>query len=86
MIDSSASMRDLINKVIQTGQIIVRNKYEKDEVFIIRFISGDKVTLMQDWTTDKDLLHRTMNEFFVEGGQTAVIDAVYLGVEKIIEH
>lgn len=84
VIDSSASMRNLIGKLIQAGQVVVRNKYEQDEVFVTSFVSTDKIYLLQDWTTDADLLQRKMDEIYVEGGVTAIIDAAYLAVEKII--
>jgi VWFA-related protein len=84
-IDSSASVRDLIGKLVQAGQIVVRNKYEQDEVFVVSFVNTHKIFLLQDWTTDANLLQRKMDEIYVEGGVTAIIDAAYLAAEKIIE-
>lgn len=85
VIDSSASMRSLIGKLIQAGQIIVRNKNERDEVFVISFVSSNKIFLLQDWTTDADLLQRKMDEIYIEGGRTALVDGVYVATEKIVE-
>src|SRR5919205_2809504 len=36
---------------------------------------------MQDYTADKQSLNDALDDMFVEGGQTAVIDAVYLAAE-----
>jgi Ca-activated chloride channel family protein len=81
-IDRSASLRNQINKVIEAGQTIVSSNKPGDETFVISFISSDKITLESDFSADKNLLKETLDNFFVEGGQTAVIDGVFLAAEK----
>ena len=53
---------------------------------MIRFVSSDKITVEQDFTNDKNLLNESLDELYVEGGATAVIDAVMLGAEKASEY
>src|SRR4029079_16239087 len=55
-----------------------------DNAFLIRFISSDKIETVQDVTDDKQLLRDGLESLYVEQGQTAVIDAVYLSAEKLI--
>ena len=57
-----------------------------DETFLVRFISSDKIETVQDFTASKDLLLDGLESLYVEGGQTAVIDAVYLSAERIAEY
>lgn len=85
VIDSSGTMRNSIDKAVQAGQNLIHNKYEQDEFFVVEFSSSENIALMQDWTTDTDLLQKSIKGIGAVGGQTALIDALYLTFEKIIE-
>ncbi len=85
VIDNSGSLRTKLNEIIFMGSAIVENLRPEDEAFFIRFISTDKVELIQDWTSDKKILTEDFRNMYVEGGRTAIIDAVYLSAEKILE-
>src|SRR5262249_36754433 len=50
------------------------------------FISSDKIETVQDFTPSKDLLMDGLDSLYVEGGQTAIIDAVYLSAEHVSEY
>src|SRR5206468_8447654 len=65
--------------------IINRNK-SGYETFLVRFISSDKIETVQDFTPNKDLLMDGLDSLYVEGGQTAIIDAVYLSAERVAEY
>jgi Ca-activated chloride channel family protein len=52
----------------------------------VRFISSDKIETVQDFTANKELLNDGLDSFYVEGGQTAIIDAVYLSAEHVSEY
>jgi Ca-activated chloride channel family protein len=82
-IDTSGSLRAQINKVIDAGKTIISNNKPGDETFLMRFISSDKIEVAQDFTSDKALLGEILDDFYPEGGQTAVIDAVYLAAEHV---
>jgi Ca-activated chloride channel family protein len=43
----------------------------------VRFISADKIEVVQEFTSDKTMIGNALDNLFVEGGQTAIIDAVY---------
>lgn len=86
MIDNSGSLRSQLEKVIEAGKILVDANKPDDETFIIRFVSSDKIEEKQDWTKDKNLLKETLDELYVEGGSTAIIDAVLLGADKAAEY
>lgn len=82
-IDTSGSLRAQINKVIDAGKTIISNNKPGDETFLMRFVSSDKIEVAQDFTSDKALLGEILDDFYPEGGQTAVIDAVYLAAEHV---
>jgi len=85
-VDTSASLRSQIQSVIDAGKTIVNSNKPGDETFLVRFVSSDKIQTEQDFTDKKDLLMDALDNLFVEGGQTAVIDAVYLSAEHVSEY
>lgn len=85
-VDTSGSLRSQINKVIDAGKTIINDNKPGDETFLMRFISKDKMDLAQDFSSDKGLLTEVLDDFYPEGGQTAVIDAVYLAAEHVAEY
>ena len=64
---------------------IVQSNKAEDEGFLIRFVSSDKIETVQDITADKRRLLAGLEDLYVEGGQTAVIDAVYLAAERLVK-
>jgi len=86
VIDSSASVRSLIDSIIEAARLVVVNRQPKDEIFIERFISTDKIQKLQDFTSDEKVLNKALDSIFVEGGQSAVVDAVYTAANYVAEH
>jgi Ca-activated chloride channel family protein len=82
-IDASGSIRSQIRDVLRAATNIVNANKPDDETFLIRFISSDKIETLQPFTTDKKLLLDGIAGFYIEGGQTAVIDAVYLSADYL---
>ena len=85
-VDTSASLRSQIQSVIDAGKTIVNSNKPGDKTFLVRFISSDKIQTEQDFTDNKDLLIDALDNLYVEGGQTAVIDAVYLSAEHVADY
>lgn len=85
-VDTSGSLRSQLQSVIDAGKTIINSNKPGDETFLVRFISSDKIETVQDFTSNKDLLMDGIDSFYVEGGQTAVIDAVYLSAEHVSEY
>ena len=85
-VDTSQSLRSQIQAVIDAGKTIINSNKPGDETFLVRFISSDKIETLQDFTPAKDLLIDALDNLYVEGGQTAVIDAVYLTAEHVAEY
>jgi len=85
-VDTSGSLRSQLQAVIDAGKSIINSNKPGDETVLVRFISSDKIETVQDFTPNKDLLMDGMESLYVEGGQTAVIDAVYLTAEHVAEY
>src|SRR5258708_5822697 len=86
VIDNSGSLRPQLEKVIEAGKILVNGNKPDDETSIIRFISRDKISVEQPFTANKGDLTDTLDNMYIEGGQTAVMDAVYLAVAQVQEY
>lgn len=83
VLDNSGSMRFQLDKVIEASKIIIGTNRPDDETSIIRFVSREKIQIEQDFTADKNELNDSLDNLFVEGGKTAIIDAIYLAAERV---
>ncbi len=86
VIDNSGSLRDQLEKVIDASKTIINTNRPDDETSIIRFISSDKIMLEQDFTSNREDLMDALDNLYVEGGQTAIIDAVFLAADRVNEY
>jgi Ca-activated chloride channel homolog len=82
-VDTSGSVRPQFQQIIDAAKTIINSNKKGDETFIERFISSDKIEIVQPFTPNKDLLLDGLETLYVEGGQTAVIDGVYLAAEHV---
>jgi len=85
-VDTSGSLRPVFEQVINAAKAIINSNKRGDETFIERFISSDKIETIQDFTANKDALMDGLDTLYIEGGQTAVIDGVYLAAEHVAEY
>ena len=85
-VDTSGSLRSQLLQVIDAAKTIINSNKRGDETFVERFIDRDKIENLQEFTTNRDLLLDAVENLYVEGGQTAVIDGVYLAAEHVAEY
>lgn len=86
VIDNSGSLRHQLEKVIEASKILVGTNRPTDETSVIRFVSSDKIEVVQSFTNKKSDVNEALDNLYVEGGQTAIIDAVYLAAEQVDQH
>lgn len=85
-VDTSGSLRSQLQSVIDASKTIINSNRPGDETFLVSFISSDKIETIQDFTPNKELLNDAIDQLHVEGGQTAIIDAVYLTAEHVSDY
>jgi Ca-activated chloride channel family protein len=85
VVDNSGSLRSQISQVVEAAKTIVNSNKPGDETFVVRFIASDEIKILQDFTADKGALGDALDDMFIEGGQTAIVDAVYLAAEHASE-
>jgi Ca-activated chloride channel family protein len=83
VVDSSGSMRQNISRVVDFGRLVLGGAGEGSAAFVVSFISSDNIRVIQDTTTNRRALEAALEDIFVEGGQTAINDAVYLSAERL---
>lgn len=86
VVDNSGSLRRQLDKVIEASKIIVNTNRPDDETSVIRFVSSEKIEILQDFTANKTDISDALDEFHVDGGKTAIIDAVYLAADRVTEY
>jgi Ca-activated chloride channel homolog len=85
-VDTSGSLRPQFESVISAAKTIINSNKKGDETFLERFISSDKIETIQDFTDKKDFLMDGLDQLYIEGGQTAVIDGVYLAAGHVADY
>jgi Ca-activated chloride channel family protein len=83
VIDNSGSVSPLLNYVVRTAGTIVSGNKAGDETMIVRFVDSDKIEQIQDFTDDSGDLERALASLYIDGGHTAVIDAVYVSAQRV---
>jgi len=86
VVDNSGSLRPQLQQVIDAGKTIVNSNQPGDEAFVVRFIDSDKIEELQDFTANQEDLIDALDRMHIDGGQTAVIDAVMLTAEKLAKY
>jgi Ca-activated chloride channel family protein len=83
VVDNSGSVRADLSRVIGAAKVFVAGNAAEDETFVVRFVSSDNIEVLRDFTRDKAALSRALDDMYVEGGQTAIVDALYVSAEHL---
>ncbi len=86
VVDNSGSLRTQFPMVIEAAKRIINGNREHDESFIMRFVSSDSISLVQKRTANKSELLAALAKLKPSGGQTALIDAIYVGIEQLLRY
>ena len=85
-VDTSGSLRTQLATVLEAGKTIINANRPGDETFLVRFVGRDNTETVQDFTASKEALGDALDNMYTEGGQSAVVDAVYLSAEHVAEY
>jgi len=86
VIDNSGSFRKLLEDVISFIGKVLDEQKPGDEAFFVRFIDTEKIKLDQELTSDVTEIRDAADAMYVQGGHTAVIDAVRSAGEYLAEN
>jgi Ca-activated chloride channel family protein len=83
VIDNSGSLKPDLKQIVRSVRLIIDSNNQDDECFVVRFVATHEIETMQDFTRDKAALSRAAQQMYVSGGQSAVIDALYVSAEHL---
>lgn len=86
VMDNSLSFKDLLVPAIEGAKILIEANSAADETFLERFIASNQIEKTVDFTGDKEKLIKGLDQFYVDKGQTAIIDALFLAIQHTSEH
>jgi Ca-activated chloride channel homolog len=76
VIDASGSVRRMLAELIDSTKLVTTGLRENDEGFVARFVGRDNFRLKQEMTGDLESINDSIDGIYVEGGQTALHDAI----------
>jgi Ca-activated chloride channel family protein len=76
VIDASGSVRLILMGLIDAAKTVVKGLDSRDEGFVARFVGRDNFQIKQELTSDRESIEDALDDIYVEGGQTALLDAV----------
>ena len=76
VIDASGSVRRILMGLIDATKTVVKSLDSRDEGFVARFVGRDNFQIKQEITSDRESIEDSLDDIYVEGGQTALLDAV----------
>jgi len=87
VVDNSGSYRSIFERVVTSiTQIIDGGVRPGDEGFLVTFVDTSKIVLRQGMTSEKKDLQDSVDNMFIEGGSTAILDAVVYAAKHLSEH
>ena len=86
LIDATGSFKHLINSALEAAKLFIDNRRPDDQIAIARFVSSDVIETTQEFTSDNKVLLKGLDSIYLQYGQSAVVDALYLGADYVDRH
>jgi Ca-activated chloride channel family protein len=86
VIDTSKSFERLLPQATAAIASIVARNQPTDQTSLIRFVSSETIERVCDFTSTRATVIEGLKQLRVAGGQSAIIDALYVAAESIAEH
>lgn len=86
MVDNSGSLRAQIERVTPAAMSVVAQNGPGDETFVLRFVASDRITVLQPFTADKAAVGRALESMYIEGGHTALLDALHAAGRYLLKN
>jgi VWFA-related protein len=86
VVDNSGSLRSQANAVVAAAKYMVGRNGPDDEAFVVRFVSSDNIQILQTLTGESRALNNALDSMRIQGGQTAMLDALYTAGDYLIKN
>lgn len=77
VVDNSGSLRSQMGQVVGAAKFLAERGGPDDEAFVLRFVASKDIRVLQSLTGNKVELHKALDSMYVQGGYTALLDALY---------
>lgn len=75
-VDNSGSMRSLLSFIVDGAKRAVAEEKAGDAIALMRFVGRDQIQITPKFTNEASALNRIIENFYIEGGLTALFDAI----------
>lgn len=82
VVDNSGGFRRLLDRVMNGAVSVVESQKAGERGFVVTFVGLDNIKVREELTENTDELRDAVENMYIEGGSTAIFDAV----AKSIEH
>ena len=86
LIDASGSVRRILNYLIDSAKLAAEGMKPGDEAFVARFVGPEQFQIKEPMTAERDSVADALDDIYVEGGQTAVHDALDKALKYLEEN
>ena len=86
VVDNSGSFRAILDRVMNAALLVIDDLRPDDEGFLVTFVDSAKINLRQEMTHEKRDLRDAAENMFVEGGPTAILDAVVFATKYLAKN
>lgn len=80
-VDNSGSMRQQLGEIVATAKALVAMNSDSERAALMRFVGRKQIQMTGTFTTDQQKLNRVADNFYVEGGQTVIIDPIFMSAK-----
>lgn len=85
-LDSSGSLHKLFASAVDAAKLFIVNRRPQDQIALVRFVSSDTIEKVLEFSADNTLLLKEIDASYLSGGQSAVVDALYLSAQYVDEY
>jgi VWFA-related protein len=83
VVDNSGSYRPLLERAITLVRSVAEKNSSNDESFLVTFVDTPKIAVRQELTSNTNEIIEAAENMFIQGGPTAVLDAVRLALDHL---
>lgn len=76
LVDCSGTQRLQLENILSAVKQLSETMTQGDRAFLVRFVDAGKFSIVQEFTNNKNEINESGDDLYIEGGMTAIIDAV----------
>ena len=85
VVDNSGTYRRILGRIIDTVIAIADEHSANDEAFLVTYVDVSKTAIRLEFTNEGQELREAAEEMYIQGGRTAVLDALLFSAKYLVE-